>query len=104
MADGHTYWERVRAASDLYHLGKAPRVIVLAEDAPAGFNFVQQKTETRLERTVAYLGWLGVPAEDVSTVRVESAGIFGSLNEARAVADQETELQRLVVVTSAPHT
>ncbi len=104
MADGYAYWERVHAASDLYHMGRVPRVIVLAEDEPAGFNFVQNKTETRLQRTVAYLEWLGVPTEDISTVRVESAGMFGSLNEARTVADQETKLQRLVVVTSAPHT
>ncbi len=104
MADGYAYWERVHAASDLYHLGRVPRLIVLAENEPAGYNFVKKKTETRLQRTIAYLGWLGVPAEDISTVSVEPSEIFGSLSEARAVANQQTDLQRLVVVTSAPHT
>ncbi|XZE54269.1 YdcF family protein [Planctomycetaceae bacterium SH139] len=104
MADGYAYWERVRAASDLYHMGRVPRLIVLAENEPAGYSFVQKSTQTRLQRTIEYFGLLGVPAEDISTVSVPSSAMFGSLSEARAVAKQEPDLRRLVVVTSAAHT
>ncbi|TWT81125.1 hypothetical protein CA13_25730 [Planctomycetes bacterium CA13] len=104
MADGHAYWERLHAASDLFHMRKVPRLIILAESETAGYNFVQQRSETRLEKAIAYLEWLGVPAEKVSTVSVETPVMFGSLSEARAVAEQQPGLKSIVVVTSAPHT
>ncbi|TWU39724.1 YdcF family protein [Novipirellula artificiosorum] len=103
MADGYAYWERLHAASDLFHMGKVPRLILLDESEPAGYNFVQQRLETRLQRAIAYLEWLGVPAEKVSTVSAKNS-MFGSLSEARAVAEQESSLKSIVVVTSAPHT
>ena len=40
----------------------------------------------------------------ISTVSVDGSPAFGSLSEADAVAQQETDLSSVVVVTSAPHT
>ncbi len=104
MADGYAYWERLHAASVLYHTNRVPRIIILDEQESIGFNFVHQELETRVERAIAYLGLLGVPAEKITAVCVETDATFGSLSEARAVARSEPHLERVVVVTSAPHT
>ncbi len=104
MADGYAYWERLHAASDLYHMNRVPRIIILDEQDSSGFNFVRQQSDKRVERAIAYLHLFGVPLDKITTVTVDDGAIFGSLSEAQSVARQEQSLSRIVVVTSAPHT
>ena len=104
MADGPAYWERLQAASDLYHRDRVNRIIVLKENEPIGWNFVQKKTDTRFDRTLDYLAFFGVPSECVSSVPQDEDTWLGSLSEARGLAEHYPDLESLVVVTSAPHT
>jgi uncharacterized SAM-binding protein YcdF (DUF218 family) len=104
MADGPASWERLRAASDLYHWGRIKRIVVLNEQRGAGYNFTVHRTESRVERVMDYLESYGVPLESISTINPEGLSKFGSLNEARSFASQEDDLKSLVVVTSPPHT
>lgn len=104
MADGYASWERLRAASDLYHLKRVPRIIVLDQRESAGYNFIHRRSETHVDRVIDYLALHGVPGDKISKVSVSGPAIFGSLSEARAVARDEKQVKRWVVVTSAPHT
>ncbi|MCP4891615.1 MAG: YdcF family protein [Planctomycetaceae bacterium] len=104
MADGPASWERLRAASDLYHWGRIKRIVVLNEQRGAGYNFTLHRTESRVERVTDYLKSYGVPLDSISTINPEGLSKFGSLNEARSFASQEADLESLVVVTSPPHT
>lgn len=104
MADGHAYWERLHAASDLYNRRQVSRIMILAEDEPAGFNFTSGQVDTRVQRAMDHLEHFGVPRASVDTIPVDSSTTFGSLSEARGVARLHPNLKRIVVVTSAPHT
>ncbi len=104
MADGPASWERLRAASDLYHWERVKRIIVLNEQEGSGYNFVLRRTETRAERVTDYLKLYGVPAEAITTIDEGNQSMFGSLNEARLFAAQEKDVESLVVVTSPVHT
>ncbi len=103
MADGHAYWERLRAASDLFHRKQVAQIIILDEAEPAGFNFEREQIDTRTQRAIDYLALFGVPNECVETIPIQSSA-FGSLSEARGFAKQYPGINRVVVVTSAPHT
>lgn len=104
MADGYAYWERLRAASDLYHMKRVKRIMILDELEDGGFNFVRRSSDTRVQRAIDYLVLHGVPAERVTKIPAEVEPALGSLSESRVVASVEPGLRRLVVVTSAPHT
>lgn len=104
MAGGPASWERLIAASDLYHMERVKRIVVLSQSDLTSFNFVDRKNETRSERSIAYLQFRGVPRDVITTVKAESQPLFGSLSEAQAVAESEKSVSRIVVVTSAPHT
>lgn len=104
MAGGCPYMKRLRAASDLYHWERVSRIIISNETRSAGYDFVLRRSETRAERAIDYLMLHGVPRDSITMVDADEAATFGSLSEARAVAKAESDLKRLVVVTSAPHT
>ncbi|MDG2222003.1 MAG: ElyC/SanA/YdcF family protein [Rubripirellula sp.] len=104
MADGPASWERLRAASDLYHWDRIKRIVVLNEQQGAGYNFILHRTAPRVERVTDYLKLYGVPSEAISTIDPAGLSKFGSLNEARSFAAQETNVESLVIVTSPPHT
>ena len=105
MADGYATWKRLRAASDLYHEHRVPKIYILNEQEGVGYDFVGKRSETRTQRAVRYLQWHGVPESAIDFISVDGEAAFGSLSEARAFADLELpNLQRVVVVTSAPHT
>ncbi|MCG8651007.1 MAG: YdcF family protein [Pirellulales bacterium] len=104
MAGGYAYWERLQAASDLYHMGRVPRIIIMDERRLLGYNFTDHRSEAVVDRAISYLGWLGVPRDKITVVPVAESATFGSLTEARAVAKHEPKLNSIVVVTSAPHT
>lgn len=107
MADGSAYWERLRAASDLYHMHKIGRIYILDEPNSAGYHFVKKRSESKTERAIAYLDLFGVPKDVISTVTVQEqdSALMGSLSEAIAVQQNlPPDTKQFVVVTSAPHT
>jgi uncharacterized SAM-binding protein YcdF (DUF218 family) len=105
MADGSAYWERLRAASDLYHMHRIPIIYILDQPTSLGYNFVSQRSETITERAIAYLETLGVPKGAIRTVPAPDNALMGSLSEALAVRGLlPKNVDQMVVVTSAPHT
>lgn len=105
MADGSAYLERLRAASDLYHMHRVPTIYIRDEQGQNGFNFVSGRMESTVERATAYLEHFGVPSDAIRRVSGDDNALMGSLSEAEAVQKVlPKEVRQIVVVTSAPHT
>ena len=104
MSDGSAYWERLYAASDLYHMGKVNRIAIEQNDLTSRYNFPKNRSETITQRAISYLESLGVPAKQISTVPLESSPTLGSWSEAQACRRALPETEAVVIVTSAPHT
>ncbi|EMI44573.1 YdcF family protein [Rhodopirellula sp. SWK7] len=104
MADGEAVWERLRAASDLYHMHRVEKIALLDEQQTSSYNFVKKQNDTRVQREIDYLGLYGVPAEDIVAIRPILDDPLSSRSEAIGLQREFLQLQRIVVVTSAPHT
>lgn len=104
MADGPAYWERLIAASDLYHMDQVKKILILDETRSGGYNFIKNRSQPMAERATEYLVWRGVPINVIETVSINTTSSLGSLSEGRGVAAQFTDIKSLVVVTSAQHT
>ena len=104
MAGGPAYWERLRAAADLYHWERVKSIIILDEKSSAGYDFQEQNSMTRRELATKYLEVFGVPIDRISSVSLRNEPWLGTLGEAEAIAESLEIHESLVVVTSAPHT
>lgn len=105
MADGDAYLERLLAASDLYHMHRTQAIYILDEQAGANFDYVAGRSQTKVESAINYLRFLGVPREAIRCVEEPQPAWMSSLSEAEAVSRiLPKNAQRVVVVTSAPHT
>lgn len=105
MAGGYAYLERLRAASDLYHMHRVKEVVLLDETKSAGYDFVHHRSQSRAERAAAYLNFLGVPEDKIRFVPEQLSVSMGSLSEAQSFAGlYGSDYTSVVVVTSAPHT
>jgi uncharacterized SAM-binding protein YcdF (DUF218 family) len=102
LAGGHAIWERLRAASDLYHMGRVPRILLMDVPRDDGTYFPAGRNWTATEWALGYLEWLGVPRDRVR-VLPRARGSLGTLAEARLVRDSGVA-GRVVLVTSAAHT
>lgn len=103
MADGAAYWERLRAASDLFHQKRIKRIFVLEENKNAGWNYVRNASDTQLQRAIDYLGMYGVPESVIHAVAQQESWL-GSRSEAIGLSQLEENFASIVVVTSPPHT
>lgn len=104
MADGAAYWERLFAASDLYHWHRIEHIYVLEELESSSYNFVRKQSDTRLQRAIDYLAMRGVPADAIRTVPFRPDDWLSSRGEAEGVATLPQQFKSIVVVTSPPHT
>lgn len=103
LAGGGSIWERLDAASDLHHLHRVSRILLMRDDKQSQFSFKANMSWTRSQWMQDYLAWRGVPAGRVVLLQQVDT-LFGTLNEARAVARQlPGDVKTLVVVSSAPH-
>ena len=104
MSDGHAYWNRLYAASDLYHMGKIKKIAVQENPTSSRYDFVLRRSQTVTQRSIRYLNSLGVPENRIVTVPGTKDPSLGSWSEAQAFADEFRETPNVVVVTSSPHT
>ncbi len=104
MADGPATWERLRAVADLYHMHRIERIVLLNEQRSAGYNFVRHSSDTRLQREIDFLAMLGVPVKIIRAIDADPNDWLSSRGEAEGLYRELPHLQRLVVVTSPPHT
>lgn len=104
LSAGSALWERLAAAADLFHMKRVETIIIMQNNASGPYSFRDHRSRTQSEWALAYLTWQGVPREKV-TMLPEVDGVFGTRNEARNLAKAiPHEVNRLVLVTSAPHT
>ena len=104
MAGGPAYWERLLAASDLYHREQIKEIYLLRELTPSAYNFVRQKKDSKFQRAIDFLSMRGVPESAVHGVVPRPDDLLSSRSEAQGLADLERKFQGIVVVTSPPHT
>lgn len=105
MQGGLASEERLRAAADLFHMGRVPAIYVLQDDGRSYYSFTEQRSLNRTEWVLGYLGWLGVPRDRIHVVADDPTRALGTLHEAELVRDQlPPDVHRLVVVTSPVHT
>jgi hypothetical protein len=105
MQGGLASEERLRAAADLYHMGRVPQIYLLRDDDRSYYSFTERRSLSRTEWMVAYLDWLGVPGDRVTVIADQRGARLGSLHEADlARAALPADVRRLVVVTSPVHT
>ena len=103
LAGGGSLWERLFSASDLIHLGRVHRIILMKNSMGGPYNFKASRSWSRTQWEVDYLYWLGVPNNKIELLE-QSEGLFGTLQEARNVAAHlPRHVRKLVVVSSAPH-
>ncbi|MFN7979514.1 MAG: YdcF family protein [Vicinamibacterales bacterium] len=105
MQGGLASEERLRAAADLYQMGRVPAIYVLQDDNRSYYSFAEKRSFTRTEWVLSYLGWLGIPRDKIHVVADDPTQYFGTLHEAELVkATLPADVHRLVVVTSPVHT
>lgn len=104
MADGSATWERLLAASDLYHMHRVQEIYLLKELNTSCYNFVRHESDTRFQREIDYLGLRGVPENVIQGVPIRTGDWLSSRGEAEGVANLSRKFDSIVVVTSAPHT
>ncbi len=106
MGGSDAIFERVRAASDLYHMHRVQSIYYYDDHQTVGHNFVKGVHERAGERTRDYLRWLGVPDEALHAVPGASKDSWlSSRDEAVRLAEAlPKDTSSVVVVTSAPHT
>lgn len=104
MSDGHAYWNRLCAASDLYHTGKINDIAIQENPTSSRYDFVLRRSQTVSQRSIRYLESLGVPQDRIVTVPATKASLLSSWSEAQAFAEAFPETTNVVVVTSSPHT
>ena len=104
MSDGHAYWNRLYAASDLYHLGKIKKIAIQKNPTTSRYDFVLRRSQTVSQRSITYLKNLGVPSDRITMVNGVNSPALGSWSEAQAFANEFPETTNVVIVTSSPHT
>jgi uncharacterized SAM-binding protein YcdF (DUF218 family) len=104
MSAGNALGERLAAASDLYHMKRVPKIILMQDNERGPYSFTARTSWNRTQWAMEYLVWRGVPRESILIIQ-EYKGRWGTLLEARNLARiPAPELKKLVLVTSAPHT
>ncbi|MDB4644850.1 YdcF family protein [Rubripirellula sp.] len=104
MSDGHAYWNRLSAASDLFHMGKTQTIAIQENPTTSRYDFVRMRSPTVTQRSIRYLEHLGVPEDRIVTVSGTETPALGSWSEAQAFASEFPNATNVVVVTSSPHT
>ena len=104
MSGGPASFERLLAASDLYHTERISSIALENDTQPSCYNYLKNKSESRSDRCIAYLMMRGVPEDRIKLVPKCSSSRFGSLREAQSVAKDLGRIENLIVITSPTHT
>jgi uncharacterized SAM-binding protein YcdF (DUF218 family) len=103
LASGDAWPERLAAASDLYHMGRTPRIILMRSNETGPFNFVAKKSWTPTDWSLDFLTHRGVPQSKINIIE-ETQGMLGTLAEAKNLSHfLPPGTKKLVLVSSAPH-
>jgi uncharacterized SAM-binding protein YcdF (DUF218 family) len=103
LAGSDTYVERAEYAAQLWREGRAPRVVLTADDQSAGWDERRQRNPTFTERTQDVLRAQGVPPEAVEVIPRAAENTRDEAAQVRSLAEQRG-WRALLFVTSAYHT
>jgi len=105
LAGGYAFRERLLAASDLYHMNRIEKIILLKNEKKSSYHFLTSENFTLTEWWLDYLKWLGVPLNKILVLNPDKEGFFGTLNEVKCLNKHlDNKLRKIVMITSAPHT
>lgn len=105
LSGGDAIWERLRAACDLYHMHRIAKIILMHDEELSAYSFKAGQSWNAAQWHVEYLKWLGIPEKDIISLYQKDKAFFGTLSEARLIANALPDtLNQLVMVTSPQHT
>ena len=94
--------ERAHWAAELWHQGRAARVLVTNDGTRAGWSESQQRNPYFFERSVEQLQRFGVPFEKIEVLRETVSSTYEEAMHLRQFAEANG-LRSILVVTSAYH-
>jgi uncharacterized SAM-binding protein YcdF (DUF218 family) len=100
LAGSSTFVERTHHAAQLFHAGRAPRIILTNDRLKSGWSIEQQRNPLFVERAVAELESLGVPSEKIEILPDAATNTYDEAVSLRRFS-LERGLRSLLVVTSA---
>lgn len=102
LSGSGAYVERTRAAAELFHAGRAPRIVLTNDNSIGGWSVEQQRNPLFVERAAAELKRAGVPPEQIVVLPSPVSSTYDEATLLRSYAEREG-VRSLLVVTSAYH-
>src|SRR5687768_17034362 len=100
LAGSSTYLERTNRAAQLFHEGRAPRIILTNDNLSSGWSAEEQRNPLFVERATQELRRLGVPKERIEVVPGRVTSTYDEVVQMRQYT-REHGLRSILVVTSA---
>lgn len=100
LAGSSTYLERTHRAAQLFHEGRAPKIILTNDNLKSGWSVEQERNPLFVERAADELKLRGVPAERIEVVPGRVLSTHDEIVRIRQYAS-EHGLRSILVVTSA---
>lgn len=105
LSGGKAIFERLRAACDLYHMHRIKKIFLMQNAGLGSYSYNAGQCWNAAQWHVEYLKWLDIPEKDIISLHQKDEAFFGTLSEARLVADKLPDtVFRLVIITSPQHT
>lgn len=100
LGGSSTYLERTHRAAQLFHEGRAPRIILTNDNSRSGWSAEEERNPLFVERAYAELTRLGVPLGKIEVVPGQVSTTYDEAVRVHQYA-HERGLQSILVVTSA---
>ncbi|HEX8845390.1 MAG TPA: YdcF family protein [Pyrinomonadaceae bacterium] len=100
LAGSSTYLERASHAAELFHQGRAPRIVLTNDDIRGGWSVEEQRNPLFVELAAAELERQGVPAEKIEIIPRTVSSTYDEAARVREYAEAHG-IKSLLVVTSA---
>jgi len=102
LGGSSAYVERTRRAAQLFHEGRAPKIILTNDNGRSGWSSAEQRNPFFVERAMMELERAGVPAENIERL---PQPVHSTHDEAVLLREyaEANHLRSLLVVTSAYH-
>jgi uncharacterized SAM-binding protein YcdF (DUF218 family) len=100
LAGSSTYQERTHRAAQLFHEGRAPKIILTNDDLKSGWSLEQERNPLFVERAIDELTRRGVPAERIEVMPGHVSSTYDEAMQMRRYSS-EHGLHSILVVTSA---
>jgi uncharacterized SAM-binding protein YcdF (DUF218 family) len=102
MAGSAVFKERTQRAAELFHQGRASKIIITNDNQRGGWSTDEQRNIPYQELTARYLRREGVPAEAIEALGTPVTGTYEESQLLRSYAESKN-IHSILVVTSAYH-